>query len=394
MGKWEMVRLGDVCSVLNGYAFQSQNYIDDGYRVVRITNVQKGVIVDDDPKFYGESSALKKYELYSEDLLVSLTGNVGRVGLINSELLPAYLNQRVACLREKSEAICKRYLFSCLNSDAFEIAAISSSKGLAQKNMSTEWLKEYTIPLPPLEVQRQIADVLDRASALIEKRKAQIDKLDLLVKSQFIEMFGDPVTNPKGWEKAQLRNYITFLTSGSRGWSEFFSDDGEMFLTIKNVKDSRLLLDNIQYVKPPKTKEAQRTRVQDGDLLISITADLGRTAVVPASIAEYGAYINQHISLVRLDKKRIAPLFVSYCLESQAGKRQFQAKNQEGVKSGLNFDAINSLEIFVPPLSVQNEFTTFVERVETQKSLLQQSLAKLELNNKSLMQKCFQGEIF
>ena len=182
MGKWEMVWLGDVCDVLNGFAFQSTNYISNGHRVIRITNVQKGAIVDDDPKYYNQSPALDNYELYDNDLLMSLTGNVGRVGLISENMLPAYLNQRVACLREKTRLLSKKFLYFYLNADDFERDAINSSKGLAQKNMSTEWLKNYAIPLPPLPVQRKIADVLDRASALIEKRKEQIYKLDLLMK--------------------------------------------------------------------------------------------------------------------------------------------------------------------------------------------------------------------
>jgi len=167
-----------------------------------------------------------------------------------------------------------------------------------------------------------------------------------------------------------------------------------MFLTIKNVKKNKLILDNIQYVIPPETKEAQRTKVQAGDLLISITADLGRTAIVSEEVAKYGAYINQHLSLLRLDCTKVNPLFISFYLESQSGKMQFEAKNQVGVKSGLNFDAINSLELLVPPLSLQNEFAAFIECVEKKKVLFQKSLAKLEQTYKSLMQKCFRGEIF
>lgn len=255
-------------------------------------------------------------------------------------------------------------------------------------------MEAITISDIDYDTQKYIAGLLSSVTNLIALRKAQIDKLDLLIKSRFIEMFGDPVTNPKGREEHSLHEYITFLTSGSRGWSSFFRNEGKIFLTIKNVKDSHLLMNVIQYVVPPETKEAKRTKVRYNDLLISITADLGRTAVVPLEIADYGAYINQHLSLVRLDCTKVTPLFVSYFLESPAGRGQFDAKKQVGVKSGLNFEAINSLKILVPPAFLQNQFANFVQHIETQKSLLKQSLAKLELNYKSLMQKCFRGEIF
>ncbi len=166
-----------------------------------------------------------------------------------------------------------------------------------------------------------------------------------------------------------------------------------MFLTIKNVKNNNIQTDNMQYVIPPDTQEAKRTKVQEGDLLISITADLGRTGVVSKEIAEYGAYINQHLSLVRLDKEKINTLFVSYFLESTGGKIQFDAKNQTGVKAGLNFESIKSLEILVPSLEMQNEFTNFVNQVNKLKFEMEKSLKELEDNFSSLMEKAFNMEL-
>jgi len=184
------------------------------------------------------------------------------------------------------------------------------------------------------------------------------------VKSRFIELFGDPVNNPMRWHVADFSEYITFLTSGSRGWAQYFSDDGEYFITIKNVKNCRITLDNVQHIVPPDNAEAKRTRVQEGDLLISITADLGRTGVVSKGIADHGGYINQHLTCIRLDQSRIRPLYAAYFLESDAGKKQFKAKNQNGVKAGLNFNAINSLKLLVPPVAVQDTFISFVEQTD------------------------------
>ena len=177
-------------------------------------------------------------------------------------------------------------------------------------------------------------------------------------------MFGDPVQNPKEWDIKKLSDYMIFLTSGSRGWSEYFSNEGELFLTIKNVKNNRINIENIQYVQAPNNKEAERTKVQENDLLISITADLGRTGVVSKEIANYGAYINQHLSLVRLNTEKVNPLFVSYYLETDGGKLQFNKKNQSAVKAGLNFEAIKSLTFMNPPLKKQNEFVAFVQQID------------------------------
>ena len=181
-------------------------------------------------------------------------------------------------------------------------------------------------------------------------------------------MFGDTVTNPLGWKEHRLDEYIQFLTSGSRGWAQYFvNEKNELFITIKNVKNNHITLDNIQYIEAPNNKEAERTKVKAGDLLISITADLGRTAVVDDDIAEIGAYINQHLSLVRLDRMRINPLYVSYFLETEGGKIQFESKNQNGVKAGLNFEAIKSLKILVPPLDSQESYLDFAKQVDKSK---------------------------
>ncbi len=129
----------------------------------------------------------------------------------------------------------------------------------------------------------------------------------------------------------------------------------------------------MQPINAPRNAEAIRTKVREGDLLISITADLGRTGVVSKEIAEHGAYINQHLTCIRVDRKIINPLFVAYYLDSPAGKMQFEAKNQSAVKAGLNFEAINSLMIKVPPIELQNEFETFVEQVDKSRFVVQQA---------------------
>ena len=178
--KYEMVKLGDVCELLNGYAFKSELYTDTGIRVMRITNVQKGEIVDDNPKFYplDKQTEIQNYMLRENDLLVSLTGNVGRVGLLPKELLPAGLNQRVACLRPNETKLLKGYLFSVLNQDKFEHDCIESSGGIAQKNLSTVWLQNYDIPLPPLDVQKQIVDEIENKQSAINHAREIIKNLE------------------------------------------------------------------------------------------------------------------------------------------------------------------------------------------------------------------------
>ncbi len=251
-------------------------------------------------------------------------------------------------------------------------------------------LTDIIIELPEVDVQKEIVEKIKKVQKVRVNKGNKLVKFDTLIKARFVEMFGDPVLNSKKYPEKALANYINFITSGSRGWSKYLTPKGKAwFLTIKNVKNSHIAINNIQSVEPPDSKEAQRTKVKEGDLLISITADLGRTGVVSSDIASHGTYINQHLTCIRLDTEFINPVYASYFLESVAGKRQFNSKNQNGVKAGLNFDAIKSLKIIIPPIKKQNSFVSFVRQVDKSKVAVQKSLEETQKLYDSLMQEYF-----
>ena len=141
-------QLKDLVTLVGGYPFKSNLYKDSGIRVIRIANVQDGYISDEYPCFYPEEykKDIGMAMLEENDLLMSLTGNVGRVAFLTNEMLPAGLNQRVECLRTNN-IILKRYLYFFFRSNRFIVEAIKNSSGIAQLNMSTKWLGEYEIPL-------------------------------------------------------------------------------------------------------------------------------------------------------------------------------------------------------------------------------------------------------
>ncbi|MBR1785815.1 MAG: restriction endonuclease subunit S, partial [Paludibacteraceae bacterium] len=166
---WCGAKLNDLgVSILNGFAFQSKKYTPFGVKVIRITNVQDGYISDSDPKFYPDSEEISRYKLKENDLLMSLTGNVGRVGFLPKSMLPAALNQRVACLRTTENIVLKKYLFYFLLSETFKEDCIISGKGVAQLNVSTEWLKQYIMPLPPISEQSRIVKRVEEVFGVLD----------------------------------------------------------------------------------------------------------------------------------------------------------------------------------------------------------------------------------
>lgn len=375
------VKLGDIASYINGYAFKPEQRGENGLPIIRIQDLTGNT---HDLGFY-QGEYPKQIEINTGDVLISWSGSLGIYIWQNGKAL---LNQHIFKVVFDKQDIDKNYFClavkNCLKSMSLK------SHGATMKHITKKDFDDIVIPYPLKEEQKKIAKILTTTERLIELYKKQLNGLDNLAKARFVEMFGDTIDNPKGYLIHQLSEYITSLTSGSRGWAQYCVDNGEeWFITIKNVKNCHISMDNIQPVNAPDNTEAKRTKVQEGDLLISITADLGRTGVVTKEIAEHGAYINQHLSCVRLNRTVLNPLFVAYYMESPAGKEQFIAKNQSAVKAGLNFNSINSLKIMVPPLVEQDRFVDFVQQVDKSKLAVQKSLEKTQQLFDSLMQEYF-----
>ena len=337
---------------------------------------------------YGASGLIKQVDFYQQDKEYIAVVKDG-AGIGRTMLLPAYssvIGTMQYLLPKEGIPIDIKYLF-------YAVEHMNLAKYFSGATIPHIYFKDYQkepINIPDIDTQKRISRIFDKIDALINSRKEQRTKLDQIVKSRFIEMFGDPKSNPNSYPISQLSEHIEFLTSGSRGWAQYCVDNGsEWFITIKNVKDCRISIDNMQPINAPDNAEAKRTKVQEGDLLISITADLGRTGVVTKEIADHGAYINQHLTCIRLNKEMLNPLYVAFFMESPAGKEQFESKNQSAVKAGLNFNSINSLRLLVPPMDEQNAFVGFVHQIDKSKLAIQKSLEKLEILKKSLMQKYF-----
>lgn len=381
---WEIKKLGEVCDVLNGYAFKSSNYVDKGTRIIRITNVQKGVVVDEDPKYYSDKdmNGLIQYQLYENDLLMSLTGNVGRVGLLSKDLLPAALNQRVACLRVKDKSICLYYLFHYLNSSIFENEAILSSTGIAQKNMSTEWLKKHNIPIPPLSEQERIVGELDCLSGVIAKKKEQLKELDALAQSIFYEMFGNPVENDRGWEVKRLGE-ISDVTSFKRVLIEDVVESGIPFIRgtelsalskLTNSKDYKftlfITLEHYERVKAISGVPSV------GDLLIpSINSD-GLIWELDTDEPRY--YKDGRVLWIHTNHHYSNSKALKYILGNKL-RLMYNELASGATFVELKLFVLRDMLLPFPPLSLQQEFAEKIESIEKQKELIRKSIEEVEL---------------
>ena len=191
---WPMAALSEVARAKNGFAFKSEEYVGEGLRVMRIKNVQKGRVIDDDPKFMSPERAKEfaGYSLKAGDILMSLTGNVGRVGRLEPEHEPAVLNQRVAHIEIKAkDQILPAYLFAILDSDKFEDAAIKGASGVAQANLSSKWVEDYELPLPPLATQQAIVAEIEAEQALVAANRELITRFEQKIQATLARIWGE-----------------------------------------------------------------------------------------------------------------------------------------------------------------------------------------------------------
>jgi type I restriction enzyme S subunit len=252
-------------------------------------------------------------------------------------------------------------------------------------------LKELEIPLPPLPVQQQIADVLDQASALMAKRKAQIEKLDLLIKSRFIEMFGDLVTNDKGWDVKRLDQIADSRLGKMLDSKRQTGNDRYPYLANFNVQWFRFDLEKLNEMDFDKA-DRNEFALEYGDLLVCEGGEVGRTAIWKNE--KHDCFFQKAIHRVRCRSDECIPEYLAWVMYQKAMNTNFDGLVTSATISHLTGVKLKGLQIQIPPLELQHHFADFVHQADKSKFELQQGMNQLEFLYKSLMQKSFNGEMF
>ena len=382
------IKIGDVCDILNGYAFKSENYVDSGIRIIRISNVQKGYIEDNTPAFYSlDTAGIDKFMLEQGDLLMSLTGNVGRVAILGKELLPAALNQRVACLRLKSNKVSKSYLFHILNSNFFERQCITAAKGVAQKNMSTEWLKDYEIPLYEPDQQGKIAKSLNNVQSIISSRRHELQKLNELIKARFVELFGDVIRNSKSWEIRVLADIASSRLGKMLDTKQQTGECSYPYLANFNVQWFRFNTENLNQMDFNEEDRIE-FELQNGDLLVCEGGEIGRCAVWHNEIQP--CFFQKALHRVRCNRQIVHPDYLGWWFKYNCNHDGFAAiAGAKATIAHLPGVKLKQLRVAIPPLELQEQFAEFVNQTDKSKVAVQKALDEAQLLFDSLMQKYF-----
>jgi type I restriction enzyme S subunit len=324
-------------------------------------------------------------------VLIALTGaTTGVVGYLTFE---ASANQSVTGILPSDKHIPK-YLFYYLKSIRPKV--LHDAYGGAQPHISQGYVKDLEIPLPPLDQQKKIAAILDAADAYRKKTKALIEKYDELTQSLFLDMFGDPVTNPKGWELNFLENVTTKIGSGAtpRGGKQAYKKEGISLIRSMNVYDNRFEYKNLAFIDENQADKLKNVSVEKGDVLFNITgASICRSSVVPEDVLP--ARVNQHVSILRPLKSKIISKFLSCFLISKNVKTKLLGVGSGGgaVMEAITKEQLQNIEVITPPTQLQNQFADRVQAIEAQKAQAQASLVQAEDLFNSLLQRAFKGEL-
>ena len=375
--------LPEICTIQYGFPFDSAKFsTSEGMPLIRIRDVVRG---------YSETFTTEEYKeeyiVSKDDLLIGMDGefNIAKWGET-----PALLNQRVCRLFPTSE-VDKNYLFYIMPSALKRIE--EKTPFVTVKHLSAKELNKVKVPLPPLDEQRRIAAVLDKVSGLIAKRREQLAKLDELVKARFVEMFGDlgnPLCKYPKYSLAKLCMTPDDIKCGPFGTQlnkNEYQKNGVALWEIPQI-NSGFKLKPTHFLTKEKAEKLRAYSLEPGDIAMSRKGNVGQCGIFPAGYKS--GIIHSDVLRIRVDRRRVNPCFMMYQLHlSSAVQHQIEKVSSGAIMAGINVTKLKEIEVYIPELNLQTQFADFFDYTDKSKLTIQQSLDKLEVLKKALMQQYF-----
>lgn len=379
------MKLGNYAKVQGGYAFKSSEFINDAIPIIRIGNLDGEKVNIDEDVCYPETfwDEHPEFRINKGDILVAMSGaTVGKIGVYESDDR-VLLNQRVGNIQPK-ENILRSYLYFYCMSPVFKRNIELTAFGAAQPNISAKNIEEFGINVPSIEEQRKASLIMEKTLAIINAKKKQLGDYDLLIKSRFVEMFGDPVSNPLNWREDKLSNIGTLGRGVSkhrpRNAPELLGGEYPLIQT-GDVANSDLYI--TEYRSTYSEIGLKQSKMWDkGTLCITIAANIAKTSILsfdacfPDSVVGFDPSDDTNNVFMHYWFA-----FFQQLLESQA---------PESAQKNINLRILSDLNVIVPPKKEQDQFENFVHHVDKLKFEVQKSLDENKRLFDSLMQEYFE----
>ena len=349
----EHKKLGDIATYLNGYAFKPEDRGTKGLPIIRIQDLTGNSY---DLGFYNGEYP-KKIELNNGDILISWSASLGVYEWNRGKAL---LNQHIFKVVFDKLDVNKKYFVFAVKYNLKEME--KRTHGATMKHITKKDFDNVLVPFPPLNKQQEIAATLDTLQSIITHRKQQLEKLDLLVKARFVEMFGEPILNEKGWNMVTIGDIVTEVKYGT---SKPAVEGGKYpYLRMNNLTyDGHLDLTNLKMIDIPDS-EIEKCIVHRGDVLFNRTNSIelvGKTCVFDK---DEDMVIAGYIIRVRL-KSIMLPIVLSYFMNTDALKKKLRNMAKGAVnQANINAQEFKSINIYLPPIELQTQFADFVKQVD------------------------------
>lgn len=372
---WEIKKLGEIAYIGLGFT-HTPEYVESGIPFLSVKDISSGKICWETVKYVSQGeydSAPKGAKPQKGDIMFCRVGTMGKPIIVTTDK-PFCTFVSLGYLHLLNNKTNNTYVKYWMESSAFDIQVKANVKGVAIKNLNTGWLKDFTIPVPPLPEQEKIVSELDCLSGIIEKKRQQLKELDALAQSIFYEMFGNPVDNERGWEVKKLGE-VAYIGLGFTHTPEYV-EEGVAFLSVKDISSGEICWDKIKYVSQQEYESAPKgAKPKKGDIMFCRVGTMGKPVIVDTDIP-FCTFVS--LGYLHLLDSNVNNVYVKYWMLSHAFDEQVE-RNVKGIAvKNLNTGWLKTFEIQVPPLPLQQTFAQKIEAIEQQKALIKQSIAEVE----------------
>ena len=384
-----MARLEEICSLITDGSHFSPEDEGVGYPMFSVKDMTPNGFNISGYKKIGEEAYKKLVangcKPLNDDVVVAKDGSYLKTAFVIKGNPEIALLSSIAILRPKIDLVVPEYLSYFLKSDAvYRTVSLNYITGTALKRIILKGIRKIEVDLPDIGEQEQRAQRLSKVDYLCQLRKQQLDELDELVKARFVEMFGDPVRNEKGWNTYALAEMCDGIGDGLHGTPEYDENGEYPFINGNNLIDGVIQINASTKKVNKKTYEKHYIKISQNAILLSINGTLGKIAFYNGEqvmLGKSACYCNL--------KDEVNRIFVYKIMKTDAFAGYLEDNSTKSTIKNVGLKAIREYRLIAPPLSLQNQFAVFAEYVDQQKQTVQQSLEKLELMKKALMQEYF-----
>ena len=396
--------ISDVVWFQEGPGVRNTQYTTEGVKLLNVANLVDGEVdLSNTNRYISEEEAYGKYKHFlvdEGDLIIASSGIKvdyfdKKMGFIKKEHLPLCMNTSTIRFKPlNADVLDIRYFMYFLKSESFKQQLAVQITGSAQLNFGPSHLKKMSVKMVPMAQQKEIVHNLSEIDRLISYRQQQLIKLDELVKSRFIEMFGDPRNNPNSFNVVSFNDCVEYMGDiGSNGANKVVVDH----LDMKDEEDYALMVrflnftkndftDDVKYISKEAYDFFKKSQIFGGELIICKIGSAGQNYIMPFLNRPVSLGLNQ--IMVRINDKTIMPYLYQY-LNTDYGKQLIDGCINGAVTKSITKTELKKIPVIVPPIDLQNEFATFVEQTDKLKFEVKEALEKLETLKKSLMQQYF-----